>query len=238
MSLRTALSTPAGKAPYVRGLFAAIADRYDLITVVLSYGQDARWKRRLVAMAGPLAGRRVLDVASGTGDLALLASAAGADVIALDVTPRMIGLARAKAARYGRRPLFLVGDMGALPLPDACVDVVTTGYGLRNAADLDGALAEIRRVLRPGGRLWSLDFTRPRFAPVRAAWHLYLTAAGGALGWLLHRNPDTYRYIPESLRLFPAAGPLCRRLEQAGFRRAGWRRVLGGLLAIHHAERV
>ena len=187
-------------------------------------------------MAGPLQCRRVLDLACGTGDLALLASAAGADVTAVDITPRMIALARVKARARGARARFLVGDMTSLPLPDACVDVVTTGYGLRNVPDLDAALREIHRVLKPGGRLLSLDFNRPASAPLRAAYHAYLTVVGSAVGWALHGDPDTYRYIPESIRLYPGAPAVVNRLRQAGFGRARWHPVLGGLLAIHDAE--
>ena len=168
MSLRLTVSDPAGKAAYVRRLFGTIADRYDLITVLLSFGQDQRWKRRLIGLAGPLTCLRVVDLACGTGDIARLASAAGADVTGIDITPRMIELARARAREAGvRRTRFLIGDMTALPLPDACADVVTTGYGLRNVPDLDRAVAEIHRVLKPGGRLLSLDFNRPSVAPVR-----------------------------------------------------------------------
>lgn len=237
MSLRSDISTPAGKHPYVRRLFTTIAHRYDLITVLLSCGQDGRWKRRLVGMAGPLECRRVLDLACGTGDIALLASAAGADVTALDITPAMIALARMKAHARGVPARFLVGDMTALPLPDACVDLVTTGYGLRNVPDLDGALREIHRVLKPGGQLLSLDFNRPSWPPVRATYHAYLTVVGSALGWVLHRDPDTYRYIPESIRLYPGASAVADRLRAVGFATARWHRVLGGLLAIHDAER-
>ena len=236
-SLRTIISTPAAKGPYVRRLFATIADRYDLITILLSYGQDGRWKRRLVRMAGPLQCRRVLDLACGTGDIAVLAAAAGADVTALDITPRMIALARVKARARGARARFLVGDMTALPLPDACVDVVTTGYGLRNVPDLDAALGEIHRVLRPGGRLLSLDFNRPSWPPLRAGYHAYLTVVGSALGQLLHRDADTYRYIPESIRQYPGANAVVDRLRATGFATARWHRVLGGLLAIHEADR-
>lgn len=238
MSLRRTIASPATKAAHVRALFATIADRYDLITVLLSFGQDQRWKRRLVGLAGPLTGLRVVDLACGTGDIARLASAAGADVAGIDITLRMIELARERTRGAGlRRTRFLVGDMTAIPLPDGCADVVTTGYGLRNVPDLDRAIAEIHRVLKPGGRLLSLDFNRPGVAPVRLAYHAYLTVVGSALGWILHRDPDTYRYIPESIRLYPGAPAVVERLKRAEFGEARWHRVLGGLLAIHVADK-
>jgi ubiquinone/menaquinone biosynthesis methyltransferase len=240
--LRDSIATPAGKAPYVRRLFATIADRYDLITVWLSYGQDRRWKRRLLASAGPLQGQRVLDLACGTGDIAWLAAARGACVVGLDITPRMIELARTKRPAgvqggNGRAAAFVVGDMCALPVPDAAFDIVTTGYGLRNVPDLPLALHEIARVLRPGGLFLALDFNRPSNRLVRGAYHAYLSVVGGALGWALHRDPDTYRYIPESIRAYPGAPAVVRLLEQSGFTAARWRRVLGGLMAIHEATR-
>jgi ubiquinone/menaquinone biosynthesis methyltransferase len=235
MSLRDAISTPDGKAPYVRRLFTTIADRYDLITVVLSYGQDRRWKRRLIDLAGPLAGRVVLDLACGTGDLAYLAADRGARVTGLDVTPRMIALAQAKRSEpiNGARALFLVGDMMTLPFASASVDVVTTGYGLRNVPILADAVGEIRRVLRPGGLLLSLDFNRPRSSAVRGCYLAYLTMVGATLGWLLHRDPDTYRYIPESIRSYPGAEGVARMLRDSGFDAVEWHPVLGGLMAIH-----
>jgi demethylmenaquinone methyltransferase/2-methoxy-6-polyprenyl-1,4-benzoquinol methylase len=238
-TLRDAIATPAGKAPYVRRLFATIAARYDLITVLLSYGQDRRWKRRLVRLAGPCRGRKALDLASGTGDIALLLAAGGARVTALDITPPMLQLARGKAARSGLAPmpLLVAGDMADLPFPDRSFDIVTTGYGLRNVPDLDRAIEEIARVLRPGGVLLALDFNRPARPVVRAAYHAYLTAAGATLGWLLHRDPDTYRYIPESIRNYPGAAAVVDLLRQRGFAPASWHPVLGGLLAIHEARR-
>ena len=141
-----------GKRRYVRTLFATIADRYDFITVVLSYGQDRRWKRRLVASGGAAApAPRALDLATGTGDIAFALAARGAHVVGLDITPRMIELASDQGVALARRPAFLVGDMLALPFPAASFDIVTTGYGLRNVPDLaarhrrDRARAEARR---------------------------------------------------------------------------------------------
>jgi demethylmenaquinone methyltransferase/2-methoxy-6-polyprenyl-1,4-benzoquinol methylase len=229
------IATPEGKRRYVRTLFATIADRYDFITVALSYGQDRRWKTRLLALAKPTAATRALDLATGTGDIALACAESGARVIGLDVTLRMIQLARAK--RNGRAAAFLVGDMMALPFPDRSFDLVTTGYGLRNVPNLTGAVDEISRVLAPGGQLLSLDFNRPLNPILRGAYLAYLTVVGATLGWILHRDPDTYRYIPASIRQYPGAAAVVDVMISRGFSRARYYPVLGGLMAIHHAVR-
>lgn len=236
MSLRDSVATPEGKRRYVRRLFATIADRYDLITILLSYGRDRSWKRRLVRMAQIAPGARVLDLATGTGDIAFLLHAAGARVTGLDITARMIELARAKK-RGAAGPRFLVGDMGALPFRAASFDVVTTGYGLRNVPDLSAVLDEIARVLVTGGQLLSLDFDRPSNGMIRAAYLGYLSTVGSALGWVLHRDPDTYRYIPESIRIYPGAAAVGALMRAHGFSHAVQHRVFGGLMAIHHARR-
>ena len=269
--LDQAFTSPHAKQRYVRRLFSTIADRYDLITVLLSFGMDRRWKQRALDLAAPCEGMRLLDLACGTGDLAVAASSRGASVVGLDVTHRMLQLARLKArgtphsaprtrhppsrtpqpARlrqgYGGSaealrakadiPSFVTGDMSALPFPDAQFDVVTTGYGLRNVPDLTLAVTEIRRVLRPGGTLVSLDFNRPDSALVRSVYLAYLSVVGGVLGWLLHRDPDTYRYIPASIRRYPGAARVAGLLEAQGFARAEWTAVLGGLMAIHVAQK-
>ena len=235
MSLGDRIATPDGKRRYVRALFATIADRYDFITVALSYGQDRRWKRRLIDLAAPQRGSRALDLATGTGDIAFALAARGARVVGLDITLRMIELARAK--RHHGLVRFLVGDMLALPFPPACFDIVTTGYGLRNVPNLTTAIDEIGRVLAPGGQLLSLDFDRPSNRIVRAVYLAYLGVVGGALGWMLHRDPDTYRYIPASIRQYPGADAVARMFEARGFHAVRSYRVLGGLMAIHHAVR-
>jgi demethylmenaquinone methyltransferase/2-methoxy-6-polyprenyl-1,4-benzoquinol methylase len=229
--LRTALESPGSKRLYVRRLFSTIADRYDFITVLLSFGLDRGWKRSLAGLAGELAGQRALDLACGTGDIAFELAERGARVTGLDITHRMVQLAKQKG-----HAAFLVGDMTALPFANAQFDVVTTGYGLRNVPDLPVALSEIRRVLRPGGVLLSLDFNRPPNAIVRAVYLAYLTVVGSALGAILHRDPDTYRYIPESIRRYPGAPAVAQMMRNAGFPRAEWIPVLGGLMAIHVAR--
>jgi demethylmenaquinone methyltransferase/2-methoxy-6-polyprenyl-1,4-benzoquinol methylase len=190
----------------------------------------------MAALTGGSGGFVALDLATGTGDIAFALAERGARVVGLDLTPRMIVLARGKRPPNEANPSFLVGDMLALPFPERAFDLVTTGYGLRNVPDLPAAIDEIRRVLKPGGRVLSLDFNRPQNAVVRWAYLLYLSIVGGALGWTLHRDPDTYRYIPASIRNYPGAEAVARLMEARGFRRATCHRVLGGLMAIHDAD--
>jgi ubiquinone/menaquinone biosynthesis methyltransferase len=229
-------SSPDNKRQYVRGLFATIADRYDLITVLLSGGLDRRWKARLIDRVEWSGSPMVLDLACGTGDIALAAAARGARVVGLDITHRMLQLAARKPQPSGRAS-FVTGDMMALPFPDTAFDVITTGYGLRNVPDLRGALAEVHRVLRPGGRMLALDFDRPANAAVRGVYLAYLTVVGSALGLALHRDPDTYRYIPESIRRYPGASGVSRLAKDAGFSQCGHTPVLGGLMALHSATK-
>jgi len=233
--LRGALASPESKAPYVRRLFHTIADRYDLITRLLSYGQDQRWKRLLVDMSGAGPSIPALDLACGTGDIAFGLAARGARVAGLDLTLRMLQLARAKTPP-APAVAFLAGDMMALPFADASFDLVTAGYGLRNVPRIEPAIAEIRRVLRPGGRLLSLDFNRPSNPLVRGVYLGYLTLVGSALGWVLHRDPDTYRYIPESIKRYPGASGVAALLERAGFTDCRVVPLLGGLMAINVAR--
>jgi ubiquinone/menaquinone biosynthesis methyltransferase len=235
VELREAVSAPDRKAPYTRWVFATIADRYDLVNVLLSFNRDRAWKRRMVERVAVQPGERALDLACGTGDITFGLASAGARVMGLDITPRMIELARRKRAAASATAHFLVGDMMTLPFPDGCFDIVTTGYGLRNVPDMAGALAEIRRVLRPGGRLFSLDFNRPSNVVVRWAYLTYLSAVGFAFGWALYGKPNTYRYIPETIRRHPGGYALARVIASAGFGRVTYGRVFGGFMALHSA---
>ena len=265
MNLRRSISSPAGKERYVRRLFATIADRYDFITGFLSYGQDRRWKRRLLTLAQLQPSDRLLDLACGTGDIVFEAAPRVQRAVGLDVTLRMLQLAKTRMAPLKGRPTpttmaplkgrptdvvgtdvvghpfmgchpeFITGDMLALPFPDRSFTVITIGYGLRNVPDLEQSLREIRRALEPNGRVLSLDFNRPSNPIVRGAYLLYLTVVGSALGYVLHRDPDTYRYIPESIRNYPGAHGVARMMESLGFTNVQVVPVLGGLMAIHIA---
>ena len=248
LTLATAFAAPDAKRRFVRRMFATIADRYDLITRLLSFGRDQAWKIRLLDLAGVQPGSRVLDLACGTGDIAFEAAARGARVTGLDITPRMIELARLKIPKNDigsrftqnvkRLPMsFLVGDMTMLPIASGSCDLVTTGYGLRNVPDLPGALAEIHRVLAPGGRVCSLDFDRPESAWIRAIYLGYLTVVGSVLGWVLHRDSETYRYIPASIRRYPGARGVADLMRAAGFVDVRPLPVLAGFMAIHVARK-
>jgi demethylmenaquinone methyltransferase/2-methoxy-6-polyprenyl-1,4-benzoquinol methylase len=233
--LSRALATPDGKATYVRALFHEIAPRYDDITVWLSLGRDAAWKDVLVGMAAVQPKSRALDLACGTGDIAARLQRAGADVVGLDLTPRMLHLAAAKPELAAVR--WVCGDMLALPVPDASQHVVTAGYGLRNVPDLARSLREIKRVLAPGGRFLSLDFTLPRQPIVRAAYLGYLKTVGGWVGQWLHGDPDTYRYIPASLERYPGADGVAALMRAEGFTEVSWWPLMGGLMAINVGHR-
>lgn len=229
--LREAFATEQAKRRYVRGLFATIADRYDLITRLLSYGRDRAWKARLVSLSGAAPGQLALDLASGTGDIAFGIAGRGASVVGLDFTDRMVRLAAAK--RDLGDATFLVGDMMALPFGNRVFDLVTVGYGIRNVSRIEPALAEAFRVLRPGGLMLSLDFNRPEGRWSRAIYMGYLRLIGGALGYALHRDPDTYRYIPESIQRYPGAAEVARMMQGAGFVDCRVVPLLSGLMAIN-----
>lgn len=235
------IERPADKRRYVRRLFAGVADRYDLTNDVMSLGLHRRWKRRLLARADLRPGHRVLDLAAGTGDLArgalglAVREAFEIQVFAADLTPEMM---RAGRGRPGPDLAgWIGGDALRLPFPDGAFDRVVIGYGLRNFADLDAGMAESFRCLRPGGRLVSLDFGHPRFAALRRVYLGYLDASTRAVGWALHRDPESYVYIPESLRRFPDQQEIARRMETAGFVGCGYEDLMMGTMAINYGDR-
>jgi ubiquinone/menaquinone biosynthesis methyltransferase len=240
LPLERAFESPEAKRAYNRRLFGTIAPRYDLITRLLSYGQDARWKRRVVdivrAETASGARPRLLDLACGTGDLAL-AFAPTHLVTGLDLTLPMLAIARRRSANGHAQVRWLAGDMTALPFAGESFDIVTTSYGLRNVPALERSLVEIARVLRPGGLLVSLDFNKPSRRVVRAVYLGYLTVVGSILGAALHADPDTYRYIPHSIRRYPGAAAVADLMRRRGFREVRIEPKLGNLMAIHVARR-
>lgn len=211
------------KRSFNRKLFDVVALRYDVVTRLLSFGWDQRWKLRMIRRIGRRNPSRIVDLATGTGDIArrLAAAYPGAEVVGVDLSEEMLSRAR----RLTRRAFsgaggirFIPGDMNRLPFADSSVDLVTGGYALRNAPDLDRALSEVRRVLRPGGRFAFLDFSHNGFP------RLWLVGFWGRLwGLLLNGNPATYGYIAESLGAYPPPEELLIRFRKAGF--SGVRRI-------------
>jgi demethylmenaquinone methyltransferase/2-methoxy-6-polyprenyl-1,4-benzoquinol methylase len=217
----------------MRAMFHTVAPRYDFITRAFSYGMDRRWKRDAVTRAALPSGALVLDLASGTGDFSklLISRDPRARAIAADLTERMLQLARSSGV-----PDAVCADACVLPFPNAMFDAVFIGYGLRNFANLDQAIREIRRVTRPGGLLVSLDFFLPRNRVLRSLYVAYLYAQGAFWGSLLHARPRVYTYIPDSLRAFVTADEFSRRLRGAGYGQVESRPFILGGIALHWAK--
>ena len=210
----------------VRSMFDRIARVYDPMNRILTAGLDGRWRRR-TAEAVVRAGDRVLDACCGTGDLALADERAGGAVTGLDFSEPMLERARKKSDSVE----WIQGDALALPFPDASFDVVTVGFGVRNVSDLEGGLAELRRVLRPGGRLGVLDITTPR-GVLRPFYSVWFDRVVPLLGKVLPGG-TAYTYLPASVRRFPSAEELAGLIRAAGFEQVGYRLFAGGIVALH-----
>jgi demethylmenaquinone methyltransferase/2-methoxy-6-polyprenyl-1,4-benzoquinol methylase len=226
------MSTEAGSGRLeperVREMFDRISPVYDLMNRVMTAGLDRRW-RTLAAEAAVRPGDAVLDACCGTGDLALACARLGGRVTGLDFSPRMLERARAKSASVR----WLQGDLLALPFPDESFDAATVGFGIRNVADLDGAFRELRRVLRPGGRLACLEITQAqgRLAPF---FHVWFDEIVPLLGKSIPGG-DAYSYLPASVRRFPGPAELADICAQTGFAKIRWRLLGGGIVALHTA---
>jgi demethylmenaquinone methyltransferase/2-methoxy-6-polyprenyl-1,4-benzoquinol methylase len=233
------LSYDEQRAPKVREMFSRLAWRYDLVNDVMSFGLHRRWKRQTVATAfdGRPAGARLLDLCCGTGDLGFLAEATrGARVHGVDFTLPMLAVARRRGLASRSRAAFTQGDALALPFPDARFDVITVGYGLRNIADPQAALREMRRALAPGGRAVILDFGKPDNPVAGALYQAFLRTMMPAVGWLFHRDAETYLYIPESLKRYPGQRGVAELMRNAGFVNVRYENRLLGTMGINVGE--
>jgi demethylmenaquinone methyltransferase / 2-methoxy-6-polyprenyl-1,4-benzoquinol methylase len=225
------VSVETGRLPSdgVRSMFDRIAPVYDAMNRTMTAGLDRRW-RRLTAQAVVRPGDAVLDACCGTGDLAIAAARAGGRVTGLDFSGRMLERARRKAPRL----TWVEGDLLALPFDDGTFDAATVGFGVRNVEDLERALSELRRVLRPGGRVGVLEITRPRglLAPF---YRLWFDGVVPLIGKALPGG-SAYTYLPASVRRFPGPDELTELIAAAGFGRVDYRLLAGGIVALHTAE--
>lgn len=217
-------------------MFDRIAGVYDLMNTAMTAGMHHRWRERAADLAGLEEGGSALDVCCGTGDLALeLAGRVGPEgtVIGCDFAERMLDAARAKAARRGVTGVrFEWADALELPYPDGSFDATTIGFGARNLANLDRGLAELRRVVRPGGRLVILEITQPTRAPLSAFYSVWFDRIVPLLGTLAG-DRSAYSYLPESVKRFPSPHGLAERMAAAGFPRVRYLVLAGGIITIH-----
>jgi len=223
-------------------MFDAIAGRYDLLNDVLSAGQVRLWRRVVARIAGARPGERVLDLAAGTGTSSLTFTATGADCVACDFS---LGMLRAGKSRIGAGPRgtgpgrlgFVAGDALRLPFRDGAFDAVTISFGLRNVADPAAALAEMRRVTRPAGRLVVCEFSTITIAPVDMLYRRYLINVLPAIARRTARSPEAYEYLAESIVDWPAQRELAGLIEAAGWSAVRWRDLSLGAVAVHVARR-
>ncbi len=214
-------------------MFARISGRYDLLNRVLSLGVDRRWRRAAVRAAGSLEGRLVVDSCCGTGDLSRAFSRAGARVVGVDFTPEMLQRAGTKLARSRPAHLLVHGDALRLPLGSGVADVATVAFGLRNLADLDTGLAELVRVVRPGGLVLVLEFAPPPEGALGALYSRYLSDLLPRIGGLISGDPSAYRYLCDSVHAWPSPEELRSHMGSVGLEDCDFQRLTGGIACLH-----
>lgn len=217
----------------VAAMFDDVAAKYDLTNDVLSLGQDRRWRKQVVAAVAARAGERVLDIAAGTGTSSEPYADAGVHVVPADFSLGMLKVGKAR-----RRDLaFTAADALHLPFADESFDAVTMSFGLRNVSDPSAALREFARVTRPGGRFVLCEFSAPTNKAFRTVYNEYLMRSLPPVARRVSSNPDSYVYLAESIRAWPAQREMAQIIADAGWGSVRWRNLSGGIVAIHHAVR-
>lgn len=228
---------PGSKKEQVTTMFNRIAGSYDLLNRMLSMGIDVRWRKTLVRKLAALGPSEVLDVATGTGDLAIAIARAmpASRVTGLDIAEEMLAIGRTKVSTAGLadRINFETGDAECLPYPDGSFDAITVAFGVRNFEDLNAGLKEMYRVLRPGGRLFVLEFSQPRGWFFRPIFLLYFRYFLPLVGRLTSKDPKAYRYLFESVQAFPEGETFRTALRNQGFEQTSWTSLTFGTCAIY-----
>ena len=228
----------SAKAGMVGQVFSSVASRYDVMNDVMSFGIHRLWKRFTIGQAGVRAGQKVLDLAGGTGDLAAqFVAQVGptGSVTVADINAAMLDVGRARFADRGLagNVEFVQANAECLPFPDNHFDCITIAFGLRNVTHIDAALASMFRVLKPGGRLLVLEFSKPVLPGLNAVYDAYSFHLLPKLGKLIANDEDSYRYLVESIRKHPDQETLKGMMEKAGFERAHYFNLSGGIVALH-----
>lgn len=231
------------KTGLVREVFSSVAGRYDLMNDLMSGGLHRLWKDALVRRMNPKAGQTLLDVAGGTGDIALRCcrrTSGKAKIIVCDINPDMLAAGKAKALDHGIIDglTWVTGDAENLPMPDRSVDTYSIAFGLRNVTHIDKALREAARVLNPGGRFFCMEFSpgvMPRLKPIYEAYCLNVLPV---VGQFVAKDRDAYQYLAESILKFPPQQELATRMEKAGLSCVKWTNLTGGIAVIHEAWRL
>ncbi len=235
------LPTLDQKPDYVNRMFSAIAGRYDLLNRVMTFGLDQSWRRLAVryVQSATSGGRRALDVATGTGDFLPLLHRAmpTAQVVGVDFCLPMMQAGLSKVDATEGTGAYVGGDALRLPFPDETFDAITTGFGMRNVVDLAGALREMQRVTKPGGRLACLEVARPDSALLRFGHRFYFTRVVPLIGALLGGNAEAYTYLPQSAEQFPPPDQLRNLLKAAGWSNVRYQLLGLGAVAVHIAEK-
>ena len=231
------------KQTLVNDVFHSVASRYDLMNDLMSMGVHRLWKNALVDVVNPRPGERLLDVAGGTGDIAfrlLERQGVRPDVTVCDINPAMLAVGRDRAVNRGllKGLTWATGDAEALPFPDRSFDGYTIAFGLRNVTDIDKALREAHRVLKPGGRFHCLEFSKVTSAPIGRVYDAYSSRALPFFGRIVAKDAESYRYLHESIRRFPAQRELAERMRKAGFANVAWRDMTLGVVALHSGWRI
>ncbi len=228
------------KARRVGEVFSSVASRYDLMNDLMSFGIHRYWKRLCVHLARLRPGSRVLDVASGTGDLAALLNRSGCDVVSCDINEAMLRSGRDKLADRGlvSDVHYVRADAERLPFADNSFDCATLAFGLRNMTDKPAALRAVHAGLKYGGQVLVLEFSRVTLDLLRRIYDSYSFHAIPAMGKLVLQDPDSYRYLVESIRMHPDQDSLKTMLEEAGFSRVDYLNLSGGIVALHQGYKL